>query len=89
MSKNRVRLTEYRLQKAVHDCIDMSQEENRNIRGVSSALPLACVGVVSVGVMLCLTVTLCHADISACLFVNTRWCQSRASNYNLCYNGHL
>jgi len=31
MSKNKVRLTEYRLQKAVHDCIDMSQEENCNI----------------------------------------------------------
>ena len=31
MSKNKVWLTEYRLWKAAHDCIDMSQEENRNI----------------------------------------------------------
>jgi len=31
MSKNKVWLTEYRVWKAAHDCIDMSQEENRNI----------------------------------------------------------
>jgi len=30
MSKNKVWLTEYPLWKAVHDCIDMSQEENCN-----------------------------------------------------------
>ena len=29
MSKNKVWLTEYRLWNAAHDCIDMSQEENR------------------------------------------------------------
>ena len=32
MSKNKVWLTEYPLWKAAHGCIDMSQEENRNIK---------------------------------------------------------
>jgi len=41
MSKNKVWLTEYRLWKAAHDCIDMSQEENCNMNNEDGLLAMA------------------------------------------------